>query len=257
MVKLDDIIKGFLNERGEETSHNYSRMLRIAIDGLNDLYIDVSGVSKVVKLTIDTNNWTANIPKDFITHNRLSVCIGERLYPLQEDNGICVTPEYDNCGAPADRPNFPYGVGYGYNYGYYYNSLLYQNTNWRNGEYIGRQYGAGGGQSVYGRYRIDTNNGWIQFQALRRFDDVVLEYLANPAMVNGEFMVHEYDVQALRAYLYWGSIRSRENVSLGEKTNAERLYYAQKNIATQRHNAPTLDELYQTIYKHFQLAPKI
>jgi hypothetical protein len=254
MVKLDDIIKGFLVERGEETSHNYSRMLRLAIDGLNDLYIDVSGVSKVVNLSIDTNNWTANIPRDFISLNRMSVCVGERLYPLMEDNNICVTPEFNDCGDPADRANFPYPYN---RVGYYYNSSFYQNTNWRVGEYIGRQYGAGGGQSTFGRFRMDTNNGWIQFQALRRFDSVIMEYLANPKMLNGEFMVHEYDVQALRAYLFWASVRSREGVSLGEKTNAERLYYAQKNIAIQRHNAPTLDKLYQTIYKHFQLAPKI
>lgn len=254
MVKLDDIIKGFLTERGEETSHNYSRMLRLAVDGLKDLYIDVSGVAKVVKLTIDPNNWTANIPKDFITLNRMSVCIGERLFPLMEDNNICITAEYDDCGAPADRPNFPYPIQ---RTGYYYNSSFYQNTNWRVGEYIGRQYGGGGGQSVYGRFRMDLANGWVQFQALRRFDHVIMEYLANPQMVNGEFLVHEYDVQALRAYMYWASIRSRENTSLGEKSNAERLYYAQKNMASQRHNAPTLDKLYQSIYKHFQLAPKI
>lgn len=256
MVKLDSIIKGFLNEREEETSHNYARMLRIAVDGLNELYIDHAGLSKVVKLTVDTNNWTANIPKDFITHNRVSVCIGERLYPLSEDNGICVTAEYDDCGAPADRPNYPYGANLN-NMSYYYNSFYYQNSNWRNGEFIGRQYGAGAGVSVYGRYRMDLNNGWIQFQSLRHFDHVILEYLSNPQMINGEFLVHEYDVQALRAYMYWASIRSRENTSLGEKTNAERQYYAQKNLACQRHNAPTLDELYQAVYKHFQLAPKL
>ncbi len=255
MVKLDDIVKGFLVERGEETSHNYSRMLRLAIDGLKDIYIDVSGVSKVVKLTIDTNNWTANIPKDYISINRLSVCIRERLFPLQQDNSICVTAEYDDCGSPADKANFP--LGNNRNNYYYYNSQFYQNSNWRVGEFIGRQYGAGGGNSVLGRYRIDVANGWFQFQGLRHHKHVILEYLANPSMVNGDFFVHEYDVQALRAYMYWASIRSRENTSLGEKTNAERLYYAQKNIASQRHNAPTLDELYQTIYKHFQLAPKL
>jgi len=255
MVKLNDIIKGQLNEREDETSHNYARLMRIAIDGLKDLYMDVSGVAKVVPLTIDTNTWTANIPNDFISLNRMSVCVGERLFPLMEDNNICLNREVDACGSPEDYINFP--NQFTRNNGYYYNSQFYQNTNWRVGEFVGRAFGNHAGQSTYGRYRLDTANGWIQFQMLTRFDHVVMEYLANPALVNGEYYVHEYDVQALNAYIYWASIRSVKSVSGGEKQRAEMAYDKQRMKAMFRHNTPTLDELYQAIFSTFQSAPKL
>ncbi len=256
MVSLNDIIKGQLNEREDETSHNYTRLMRIAIDGLKDLYVDVSGVSKVIPLTVDTNTWTANIPSDYITKTRVSVCIRERLFPLMEDNNICLNRETDDCGNPATYVDFPNLTGAN-NGTYWHNSQFYKNTNYRVGEFIGRGYGQTGGHSAYGRYRMDVANGWIQFQMLTHFDHVVLEYLANPAMINGQFFVEQYDVEALNAYIYWGSIRSLKSVSGGEKERAAREYDRQRSKAQQRHFSPTLDELYQAHYKTFQSAPKL
>ncbi len=252
MVKLDDIIKGHINERDEDSTHAYARLLRIAIDGLKLLSMDVSGVNKTAVLPVDENTYTSNLPRDFIKETRVSVCIGERLYPLQRDETICINNDVNDCGEPI-APVPIVGTlglgGFGAYGGYYYNNP------WRAGEYLGGQFNTGGGVSVYGRYRIDIASGWIQYQSMG-YTEVVLEYLAQPQMVNGEFFIHEYDVEALNAYIYWASIRSKTTIGGGEKERAAMEFKRQKQQARQRHQSFTLADIYQTLYRNFKLSPK-
>lgn len=254
MRKLDEIVREYIIEKGGETEHGFPRYLQLAINGLRELNLDVSGVTKTVALEIDNDTLTAQLPDDYIKYVKIGVCEPDGLiHTMGYNPAICLPRGADECGNPKIDLQSTQGVGYvGANA---FTSGISQH--FRNGEIIGRFYGIGGGQNAIGQYRIDKENNQIQFGSVPNLTAAVLEYIGDISTVGGEHMVHEYVVEALKAYMYWADIRRKRSVGLGEKQMARAEFYNEQRKSTERYNSFTFEEALQALRRSFKLAPKI
>lgn len=264
-MKLDTIIKSFLNELGEEGAHKYVPLLRIARDGLEELNIDIAGTTSVTELTMNWDLLTAPLPSDYISYKRIGVCVGGQVIPLGYNPKLCLNKTFDDCGnlirsiptcnCTGDTHwdncsgGFPYGFPY---FGGYDSAALH----YRNGHVYGAYFGLGGGQNAWGYYRIDENNWQIQFCSVVNAP-VVLEYLADVKKVGGEFIVHPYLSETLKAFIAWAYIRNKRGISANEIARKRTEYYNQRRLSSRRFTAFTLDEAYQYGRKSTMQAPKL
>ena len=98
-VTLDSIVKEYIIESGGATEHNYARLLQLAIKGLREIHIDVSGDPKAVYLTVSDND-TVNLPDDYINYLKIAVCDSEtgNVHSLGWNKQMCLPRSYDDCG---------------------------------------------------------------------------------------------------------------------------------------------------------------
>src|SRR3990172_2031586 len=71
-IRLDDIVNGYMIETGHQTNHHYARYLHLAIQGLKELNMDVSGMPVTVLLELNDNN-TLNLPTDYIKYVKIGL----------------------------------------------------------------------------------------------------------------------------------------------------------------------------------------
>lgn len=243
-MRLDDIIKDLLNEMGEESPHKYSQLLAMGRGALRELNMDISGTAKIavfgtitgngVDYEINTSTLSASLPSDYISYKRVGVCINNVMRPLGYNPRLCLDKMYDDCGNPEVRSS---RVGD--------DVFLEYPLHYENGEMLGAYFGVGGGNNSFGYYRIDENFGQIQFGSLISGHPVVMEYLADTEKVNGDFLIHPYIAEAVKAAIAWRYIRNRRGVTLGEIAQKRAEYYNQRKLASRRETSFTLDEAYQ------------
>ncbi len=233
------------------------RLIRIGIDVLQELNMDVSGSPSYTTLTINTDTLTAPLPDDYLAYRNIGVCINNMIIPLGLNKNIAIQPTFDDCGDEPQRQNFPFNdpnnIFNAVNNPYpYYGGNTHYNTS---GEQIGRYYGVGGGQASFGQYIIDTKNNRIQFSSLLS-GEVVLEYLASPAKSKGKYVVPPYIKEAVIAGIGWRSIQDMDGISQNVKEAKRRDYYNERRNANERINSSTLYELYQYIRTNNTASPK-
>lgn len=245
---LDQICRAYLNETGESPS-KYFRVLSVAWAGIEELNMDVSGIPTITTLEIDENTCRADLPEDYLNYKRIGVCIGGRVVSLGRDDTLCLNPSVDDCGDlqailvtpdPRDFTDTPFNgtplpLGYA-NYG----------SN-------GGIFGLGGGNNKNGYYRIDKENNQILF-ASSVSGTIVLEYLSTPKKDKGEFVVHPYCVEALKAFIEWRMTNKKMAMGAWQLSRTE--YYNQRRLSKARFNNFTLEEIYQALNKSFMQAPK-
>jgi hypothetical protein len=115
----------------------------------------------------------------------------------------------------------------------------------------------GGGQNSVGEFRIDKERNKIQFASGLDSQSIVMEYIANISQVDGNYVVHPYLVECLKAYIDWASIRRLRSVSPSEKEMCRRDYYNERRRASERFSNFTIEEAMQMTRKAFKLAPKL
>lgn len=239
---LDQIVREYLIESGYSTEHKYARFLQIAISGLRELSMDVSGVPKAVHLDIDKSTYTVPLPDDFITHTKIGACSNGNIIYMGFNNNICLPESYDGCTTTTEGTDTV-------------TLLDSSSTNVRNGESIGGRYGLGGGHS-FAYYKFDYHNNLILISTGMDLDSIYLEYISDPAIVNGDYVVHPYDVESLKSFIYWKDIQRNKSINGGEKEMAKFEWLRNKMNCRQRHSSFTIQEAYQTIRKANKQAPK-
>lgn len=240
-ITLDHIIKSLLNEMGEESAHKYNQLLNIGKTGLRELNMDISGSAKIavfgtttgngVDYQISENTLSAPLPDDYISYKRIGVCINNVMIPLGYNPRLCLDKMYDDCGGEEVRSS---QVGS--------DVFLEYPLHYENGEMLGAYFGIGGGNNSMGYYRIDENFWRIQFGSLISGHPVVMEYLADVEKVNGQFVVHPYVAEALKAFIAWGYVRNRRGASVSEITLRRSEYYNQRRLSARRFTSFTLEE---------------
>lgn len=258
LYKLDDVVSEYIDRTDKDHLNGYARFLKMAKSGLRDLNMDVSGVSKIIDISVDQNTLTYNLPADYLNYQGVYVCIGEQLHPLGLNDKICLNREVTDCGIPADRINFPEPndvnglTGQGGPLGWWYGD----NIKVRDGQMYGGYFGLGGGNNVYGYYRPDPERALMQFSNIMYFD-LVMEYLADISQVDGQYLVVPQVKEALIAWITWRNISSKENVSEAVVNAKMREYYREKRNAKLRLNPIRISEAYQAIRSTFRQTPKI
>jgi hypothetical protein len=201
-------------------------------------------------LDVDANLSVATLPSDYMRYIRIGVVdIDGLFHPLAENKAIVTPLVKDDCG-DLTRSSGPAEGRLGFI------SSEWNADNFRNGEFVGRMFGMGGGGNRYGYYNIDKEKGWIVFNTDFGLSQVCLEYVGDLQTEAFDYIVNPFIVDSVKSGMYLRSILRDRNITLGEKQNAERTYVKEKAKAIARMNNSTLDEWYSALRKSFRLAPK-
>lgn len=243
-ITLGSIIKELLNEMGEESSHKFASLLFMGKSVMKELNMDITGSSAIavygtetgngVDYLINENTLSGALPDNYISYKRIGICVNNVMIPLGYNPRLCLDKMYDDCGGEEVRSS---QVGS--------DVFLEYPLHYENGEMLGAYFGIGGGNNSLGYYRIDENFWRIQFGSLISGHPVVMEYLADVEKVNGEFVVHPYAAEAIKAGIAWRYIRNRRGASQSEILLRRSEYYNQRKLASRRFTSFTLDEAYQ------------
>jgi hypothetical protein len=248
---LDQVVREYIIET-DSAEQKYFKFLQLGISGLRELNMDISGMPKVVELEINSDTDTVVLPQDFIDYTFIGVCgANGTLQSLGLNNKTCLPVGKNDCGSyVANKNKFPQGSG----------TTSVSSASWsdhyRNGQLVGKFYGLGGGNNSIGEYKINKAQGTILIGANSNISTIVLEYIADVESVDGDFIVHPYLIEAIKAYIYHKERAFNDKYPLGVKQLAERKYRDARRKVTARYMSFTKDEALQTIRKAIKLAPK-
>lgn len=262
MVKfnLDSVIRELMLEMGENNENKYARMLQHGISGLREFNFDLAqgsnGVPTSVILPVN-DNLTVNLPADYINYVRIGILdnLGN-LLQLGLNNDMRHAGATNACGNPVNYkqstvpnvntityPALEEGGG-SLGQGTLVSAFLTWDgyaDNFRNGELTGRFFGIGGGTNPYGYYRIDMEKGQILLGSVGACE-IFLEYLSDLQLINGEYFVHPYMVEALKCYIYWKMNSRNERKSGLVKQESRHEYYNELDRAKARFNQHSVTE---------------
>lgn len=234
---LDSLVREFLLEIGDTSGGRYARCYTIAISGFRELHFDVSGAPQTAYIDI-TNLDTFPVPSDYVKYIKIGALNGMgEIIALGQNDDLALNREVNSCGGPIDHPmpQTANGIGFiGWD-GYA--------DNFRNGEMTGRMFGIGGGNSPMGYYKFDAANGQFQLDHLNiGIDQIILEYLADLSLVDGDFPVHPFLIQTIKNWISWKLIANDKNVAVSQKDYAEHAYWKSYRTSVRRFSSNTFDE---------------
>jgi|TARA_R110000868_G_scaffold103241_5_gene284404 hypothetical protein len=244
-VTIDQVISEYILENGEPEAKRL-RLTQIAMSGLREFHMDLTGTSKMVRLTKSSVN-TLDLPQDYLQYIRIGICDRNgNLHNLGLNNNMCSAPFYDDCGnattpqtlmTTSDRLTL---INF---------TTDYAANHFRNGEMTGAFFGLGGGNNVNGYYKIDTQRWIIQLQGVDT-QEIILEYLPNPEQMNEDgrmqYTIPQQCVDALKNWVYWKLIARNRSYSLGEKQMAERSWFVSFDDARSRLYPIRMQEIQQS-----------
>jgi len=253
MIKLDTLVREFMVESlgAEQIDMRYSRILQIAISGLRELNLDMPDRTFFKTLDINAND-TVTLPNGYVDYVRIGVCYNGQILALGENPNMC-PPETDACGnVEICQPNTvntstdpaytaPFGMPF-----------------YISGSYFGRRYGIGGGNNAIGYYKVWEKEGFIALQGMdTQFDQIILEYIGSLEEVDGEFLVHEYDAEAIKAWIWYKWIQRAKSYNNYDKEEARRTFNNARRNAVGRHGRMSANEFLQAIRSGYKSSPKL
>jgi hypothetical protein len=69
-ITLDSVINDYI-DASEQSVHKYAKLYNIAYRGMEEMGLDFFYKIKTVKVPIDTTNYTAQLPNDYILREKL------------------------------------------------------------------------------------------------------------------------------------------------------------------------------------------
>jgi len=250
MRKLEEIIREYYIESlgASQTDERYPMFLQIAISGLRDLSNDLQQVVTDVVLPVN-DNYTVNLPSDYIDYLLIGQLRGGQIHSLGLNNNMGPLPK-DSCGN-----TIPFSTTEGNENSSYF--LDFNSSHFsEDGQYVGRSFGLGGGGNSIGTYKVHKELGYI---ALNNFagDEIILRYVSNISKVDGNFMVDEYMVEALKAWIFWKYVHRKRSYGLGEKETARTEYSREKRKAQIRVSRFNIPEFMNAYKSGFRSAPRM
>ena len=274
-VPLSQVIKDFIiTLDGDDYASNASdsAIRNFALRGIREIGFDLSKKVKSLKLNINTENNTVELPDDFVdlvkvgivdsdgivrvfgqnkninysrSYTNTNDALQENIYTSEgavdtDNDGVYdrIDDKTSTTNTPGETDNLDY---------YIFENYLYQ------GGY-GRLYGVGGG-NLAGDYRLNLDQNRLEVDTNSGYSQVVIEYVADEARASDP-SVHVYIEEALRSYIYYKIIERKASVPANEKARARSEYYNERRKANARMSNFTKEEALRTIRKNFQQAPK-
>jgi hypothetical protein len=248
MRKLDEIIRElYIVEFGmTQLDNRYPRILLAAINGLKDLNNDLK--SFVTEKVLDVaDNDTVSLPSNYIDYLMIGIVRGTEIAGLGVNNMAAplTTDDCRDLEIPIESDDNVTGT-FNYNVSHYS----------EDGQYIGRAYGVGGGQTTNGYYKIYKDKNYIALNGVTG-DQIVLRYLATIDQVDGNFMVEEYLVEAVKAYVLWKLKIGMRSYGIGDKKAAQSYYEREKKKALRRVGRFNIQEFVSALRSGYISGPKI
>lgn len=184
-VSVDQIVNDFiLTLDGDDYVNNASGVVirNYALRGIREMGFDMMKKIKSLKLEINSENDTVELPDDFVDYTKIGVIGGDGLiYVFAENKNQNMAMQYvtDAAGNPIDsnsdgvydREDAKFiGKGRGTMSdfeSYTFRNFLYEGN-------IGRAYGIGGGK-YSGEFRINNEQNRIELYSASNYDEVVIE----------------------------------------------------------------------------------
>ena len=237
-ITIDSVINDYIDE-SEQSVHKYAKLYNIAVRGMEKLGLDFFYKIRSVKIPIDTTNYTAELPNDYISYTKIGVLnsVGE-IIPLKFNNKMTYYADQqpdrlpltqDNTLATLYQPDLPLWFNYWDGYGF-------QNI-----------YGLPSGSPFVGSFNIDDSNGVVLLNQYFNYSYLMIEYLSsgNP---DEPFRIPIQFREALLSFLAWrdiASIPSTRKGNLGDKRDRKQEFYNQRRIANAQFKPLYLMQAYE------------
>lgn len=239
-VSLSDIVKEYLREKGQDTTHSFPRVLSAAVRALKELNWDITGSLVYAMCQKDSNN-QIDIPTDCVRLVDVGVINSSgEFVSIEYNKNYAPRRTYDDCGNEVnlDSGNRLLGAVNDWGRGNNYGGL---NVN-RHGESVGRNYGIGSHSSI-AQYGVDELNGKINISSDSKASNFMLIYLSNLETVNGKIMVHEFMVEPIMAGIEWIMARRLRSIGRGEKQILHSNFINEKNNLSLRMSSLSASQL--------------
>lgn len=254
MTTLLDVVQAYMGE-AELSDAQLIRFMDIAQRGLMDLHMKVSGLPVTVKLEGFNSDLLINpLPGDFISLRRLGYLKDGVIVPFFENPRIKLYNPDAACHAPNQNAQLQFSNNMSLlnaNYPYYWTPI---STIAPNGA-LGGFSNLGGSAAYYCDFRIDENNGYIQYGS-NPGCDVYMEYLANPKKIGKRYRVHPFDGAALIAWIAWRDIANKKNVSESSVTAKRKEYWRERGEARKMHYNYNITNAIQMIRQTNKATPQ-
>ena len=199
------IVKEALMEMGEDTLAKYPRALSYALSYYRKWHKEKARNYKYLISAPDELERVV-LPDDYVDWVRIGVISGNRIIPAQENKtSIGVRPTQAD-GTPEGYPatNDARTLG-GVTAGVYTSSahsgLYGPNFNaW--GENTGGVSGKAGNKPILNFTYLKEENA-IQFNTGLAYNEVYIEYLANPFEIGQETLIHYYGIDPMKSYIWY------------------------------------------------------
>jgi hypothetical protein len=237
-ITIDSVINDYIDE-SEQSVHKYAKLYNIAVRGMEKLGLDFFYKIRSVKIPIDTTNYTAELPNDYISYTKIGVLnsVGE-IIPLKFNNKMTYYADQqpdrlaltqDNTIATWYQSDLPLWFNYWDGYGF-------QNI-----------YGLPSGSPFVGSFNIDDANGVVLLNQYFYYSYLMIEYLSsgNP---DEPFRIPIQFREALLSFLAWRDIASMPSTrkgNLGDKRDRKQEFYNQRRIANAQFKPLYLMQAYE------------
>ena len=237
-ITIDSVINDYIDE-SEQSVHKYANLYNIAVRGMEKLGLDFFYKIRTVKIPIDTTNYTAQLPNDYISYTKIGVLnsVGE-IIPLKFNNKMTYYADQqpdrlaltqDNTLATWYQSDMPLWFNYWDGYGF-------QNI-----------YGLPSGSPFVGSFNIDDSNGVVLLNQYFNYSYLMIEYLSsgNP---DEPFRIPIQFREALLSFLAWRDIASMPSTrkgNLGDKRDRKQEFYNQRRIANAQFKPLYLMQAYE------------
>jgi hypothetical protein len=237
-ITIDSVINDYIDE-SEQSVHKYAKLYNIAVRGMEKLGLDFFYKIRSVKIPIDTTNYTAQLPNDYISYTKIGVLnsVGE-IIPLKFNNKMTYYADQqpdrlaltqDNTLATWYQSDLPLWFNYWDGYGF-------QNI-----------YGLPSGSPFVGSFNIDDSNGVVLLNQYFYYSYLMIEYLSsgNP---DEPFRIPIQFREALLSFLAWRDIASMPSTrkgNLGDKRDRKQEFYNQRRIANAQFKPLYLMQAYE------------
>jgi len=237
-ITIDSVINDYIDE-SEQSVHKYAKLYNIAVRGMEKLGLDFFYKIRTVKIPIDTTNYTAQLPNDYISYTKIGVLnsVGE-IIPLKFNNKMTYYADQqpdrlaltqDNTIATWYQSDLPLWFNYWDGYGF-------QNI-----------YGLPSGSPFVGSFNIDDANGVVLLNQYFYYSYLMIEYLSsgNP---DEPFRIPIQFREALLSFLAWRDIASMPSTrkgNLGDKRDRKQEFYNQRRIANAQFKPLYLMQAYE------------
>ena len=200
------IVKDYLREQGKKTTHDLAFYLDFAIQSLREMEYDFTGTPVSKFVTLNSNDQVV-IPSGCVRIIDIGIVnSANHFISLGLGNKIANVRGVDSDGNPQKQISTGSSGGYGSN-----NSLEINH----HGENMGGNFGSGG-SVVYGEWSIDYERGFINVNGgLSTTDKYMIIYLQDISTINGEFLVHQFMREPIKAGIELFSKRRRKSTPQG------------------------------------------
>lgn len=238
--KLLDIANEYLLTHNQIGSQRRLVVNQLAVAAYRALNLTVLGGENLrVKYLPISAAGTVAMPSDYISYSKVAFQVKNQFWTLTVNRELLPPRRsLDECGLPIQTV-IPGGSD-SFNSGWYFSSHYD-----KNGTFIGKLYGLGGGFNSKGYFKEDLQNRRFILDGVPA-SEIVLEYKSSGIDINA--VAPTYTIEGIIAFIRWRMEVAKPVPSRGLMSDFEGMYAAQLEFIQQYTNPFHPEEYYDSFY---------